>query len=441
MEREFKPLVGSPETQAPPPAPERGVRKKEKSKSPEATADKNVSPEAKPHTPEKPPKQKFGARVLNMLFGEPKSAPAETQVSQAEVDKPAVETPEHTPRPLEAEPIERATRMRRFARRVIAHVLGEADAEPGRARTEKSSTPLDTFPLIEAADDLRDASEDLDDTLREAQETLVYERVSTSERAGASPDVGGEYSLVDFRASERIVQRVEQLEAKVETSGGMSLAAVGLGVVAVLVAGHEYLARKRVEKSHKKLDKAHQELEKQVQKQQQEFVVLQKEQSAQMDRQHRQDYYERLSEFTHQQAASTREVSQELQQNIEAALPIIPEPLPQKIETRAETAPRTVEGQPQVEPLRRVETADTIERGGQSGNAGTGFFGGGMSGVGGRIQQALGQVGKSVLPPGKDATTSADAQRKARLASNAWMYSVGFAIAVTALVLSLIFSA
>ncbi len=427
MEREIIPPVGSPEAPAPPLAPEKAAqRKKEKAKQPEKSA-------------EKLPKQKLGARVLNILFGSGESKSDITEAPAAPVEAPTA-TSERTTEPLETEPVERATRMRRFARRVIAHVLGEAQAEPGRARAEKPFEPLNTEPLIEAADDLRVASDDLDDTLRTAEEVLVYKRAAP-EYAANSPDFGGDRDITGASASERIAQRVEQLESKVDASGTASLVAVGLGVVAVLVAGHEYFARKRVETSHKKLDKAHQTLEKQVQKQQQEFVVLQKEQSAQMDRQHRQDYYERLSEFTHQQAASTREVSQELQQNIEAALPLIPEPLPQKSETPTETAWHAAESQPQPEPLRRVETTDTIERGGQPGNAGTGFFGGGMSSFGGRIQQAIGQAGKSVLPPGKDAATSADAQRKARLASNAWMYSVGFAIAVAALVLSLIFSA
>ncbi|HVI69712.1 MAG TPA: hypothetical protein VM581_04635 [Magnetospirillaceae bacterium] len=433
MEREYKPPTGAPEatTPAEASAPERPSKRKKEKPRPEQAPEKASSTEQKSDGPEKSPKQKFGARVMSIFFGEAEPRPAAGEA-------PPVVSPENTPQPLETEPIERAGRMRRLARSVIAFVRGEAEAEPARARAEApTGEPLDTEPLVGAADDLREAADDLDDTLRDAKETLVYERsggYSSSEpHAESSRDSAG-----DFRASERIVQRVEQLEARVDTSSTVSLAAVGLGVVAVLVAGHEYFARKRVEKAHKKLDKSHQELEKQVQKQQQEFVALKQEEATQMDRQHRQDYYERLSEFTHQQATSTREVNRELQQNIEAAVPIIPEPLPEaRVEPRT---PQTIERISRPEPLRRVENADTVEQGGQSGNAGTGFFGGGMPGVGGRLQQAIGQVGSSVRPPAKG-DLSAEAQRKARLSSSAWIYSVGFVIAVTALVLTLIFSA
>lgn len=332
---------------------------------------------------------------------------------------------------------ERAGRMRRLARKVIGHVLGEVAAEPARAKAGLDAAPLDTEPLAEAAEDLRGAAQDLDSTLHDAKETLIYERRPNPEFAPSGPDSH------EGHISAQISQRIERLEAKVETSSTISLAAMGLGVVAVLVAGHEYFARKRVERTVQKSNRAQKALEEQVKTGQREFVALQKEQATAMDREHRKDYYERLAEFTHHQAASTREVHKELQHSIDAAIPVLfPEPLPPPERQLPTTAtPEKVAQPPLPEPLRRVESADTVEQSGQAGNAGTGFFGGGMAGIGGRIQQTLGLRGaRNSIQRMSQEEISAETRRQARLASNAWLYSAGFVIAVAALVLSLIFS-
>lgn len=378
-------------------------------------------------TPENSTTQRLGGRALRTLSGElirPKPKPeAAVSASLESTDFSEVNAS-----------IARAGRIRRFASRVIAHVRGEAAAEVSRASQEHVK-PLDTAQLVEAAQDLRGASDELGDTMRSAEETLIFDR--QSDVAPAHPNDSGDFVLPSV--AERIAQRVDRLEARVESSNTASLAAVGLGVVAVLFAGHEYFVRRRTEKGQKRINKEQKALNDQLREQQQAFAVLQKAQASSMDRSHRHDYYNQLSQFTHEQAATTREASHALQQTVEshAALPVL-EALP---ESRGHNVPPTPELPVAPEPLRQVEQADTFEHGSQTGNAGNGFFGGGMVGlnaVGGQIKQALGL--RSVKLSGK-ASSSADAQRQARLAHSAWLYSAGFVIAVIALVMSLIFSA
>lgn len=308
----------------------------------------------------------LGKNILGLTFG--REAQKERSVLAAEV------LPRFSEETLQ---LERAARMRRFARVVIARVLGEAAQEPQRSRERQEAQPLSTEPLIEAAHELRDATDTLNETVHESKQE------------------SGEPT-----ASERIDDRLRQLEGSAEVSRRAAIAAVGLGVLAVILTGTEYFSRKHVDRGTK------QSARKPIKTpgldtQRMQFDRLRDAATPDMDREQRQEYYERLSTFTHTQAERTREATRELENPTEV---------------------------PEVVPLVRVENADTIERavGQQTGSAGNGFFGGG----GGGIAQDTGPSDlnppRALLDPNSPEARKLEQLRnveQARLQRNAWLYA------------------
>jgi hypothetical protein len=385
-------------------------RKKAK-RTPELAPPKAATPE-KLATPEAPQVERraFGKEILGLIFG---SKPGEQMIPPvAAPEAQAVATPENTPQ------IERATRMRRFARVVIARVLGEAAQEPTRAARQHERSPLDTHSLIDAAQDLSSAANGLSADIRRPSS-----RVASLEQ----------------KAAERIDDRLRQLEDSAEVSRKASVAAAGLGVLAVILTGAEYFSRRRADREIKRdVSREFKNQEQALERQRIVFDRLRETQARDMGRDERREYYERLSSFTHQQADRTREASRELQEVTAGQ-----EPLARPVErvddrrerqSRPEVAQVRAAEQPEVAPLVRVENADTIERapGQQTGSAGTGFFGGGGGGIAqGTGPSDLVRPQQPIDPNSREARRLEELRKleQARLRQNAWFY--GAALIVT----------
>ncbi len=408
-----------------------GWRKKSKQRT-EAKAEKPKNPESpeQKDQPEKPKKQNFGKNVLSFLRVERKVQPVGAEQPAPEAEQP---TPEQQPA------YDRAERMRRFARTVLNHVFGEAKAEPARAAAT-GEKPVKTEPLFAAAEDLQEATEELDETIAEAKEGVAF-TIPRAEAADSGYDAPRPFA--DYRASELIVEKVQRLESQVETSRAASLVAVGLGVIAVIVAGHEYRARKRdrrvAAKDRRETAKTALKQERKIEAQQQAFNRLEQEQVASQARDHREAYYQKLGEFTHHQADATREVNRELQDVI---APVAVERATgqprsewQPQQPKAERAPETPA------PLVRVEQGDTIERSPSWRSRDAGGVTGGAGGFGTPQVSDPGQAVPSQAPL-SPAAIRAEAERKARaarLASNAWLYGTALALAIAAFVLVVVF--
>lgn len=458
------------------PASDEGLFGRWRKKSEKTERSKTAHPEASAEAPKRPGKtrrQKMGEGILGFLRGEQR-APTGNRAERPTAEKPQARA--------ESEPVyEQASRMRRFARVVINHVMGVANEENQRAsRSSERGQPLNTEPLVDAADDLRDAADDLGDA---AEASFAQEASEPS-----SPDYGGQYeqppqperpkassesSPFEPRIADHVQQRIQNLERKLEAEKEKSTviaaaATAGLGIMAVagvLLMGHEYLVHKKIRKEQRGLKR---ELRQQQIRHETDFARLQREQTADMGRRDRQAYYERLSTFTHKQAATTRAAAQEIRrvqppQRVEAAPtrpqseqqfqtePAAtpnpreqrrPEQSPQQRSAPEWQLPRT-ERHEQAKPLVQVETADTIEHSPNqpqfSANSSAG--GGAASGRDATQPRVTAQLKVPQSPPLSPAALREQAQRKARiarLASNAWLYSLAL-IAVVGIVLAVIF--
>lgn len=422
------------------------LRKKAK-RSPEVAAPRNreqaeVAPQAEAPQPER---RKFGKNILQLFLGEKRETPTPIVPTEAFEVAPTPLNPEATP------VYDRATRMRRFARVVIARVMGEAAQESGRARRQGEQSPVDTEPLMEAANDLREATNDLTGTIHDAREASAETVMYSRSEGGYDHSGGSEYTeprhaelTVEQTAAERIDDRLRRLEQDAEVSKTATLAAVGLGVIAVLVTGTEYFSsRKRDKEIRRDMKKQFKRQEKAVNEQRREFSRLRESDSGDLDRNQRQNYYDKLSTFTHKQAERTREVSRELQEVIAqgGSVAVAPERAGQQQAERTTWQPRQPERAaiPEQAPLMRVETADTVEHapGQQTGNAGTGFFGGGGGGIASGTGPSDLNPPKTIDPNSREAR-QLEALRKAeqaRLQQNAWLYSAALVLAMIALVI------
>lgn len=436
---------------------------KEPKQNPETQSGERKDPSEKAPQSER---RKFGKEILSLIFGgTPEAQPVNTTQAEVPEAAPTVETAEQLPQ------FERATRMRRFARVVIARVLGEAANEPARAARRHETEPLDTAPLVEAAHELRDAADDLNEAVEEASLEMPSVSVA-SERGGDSsydsyadrPGPRSERPAVVFEqtASERIDDRLRQLEENMEVSRRAAVAAAGLGVLAVILTGAEYFSRRHSERAIRQDAKdVKQEFKKQEHALQQQRVVfdrLRETQAQDMNRNQRREYYEHLSAFTHQQVERTREATVELQHAVEQAAPVVAT-VP-GIERRQEEPNRDrdrerrmrrlrhpefapVAEQPEIAPLLRVENADTIERlpGQQTGNAGTGFFGGGGGGIASGTGPSDLTRPQQPLDPNSPEARKLEELRKleqARLQQNAWFYGAALIVTMAAAVVAAI---
>ena len=443
---------------------------------------KKKSAEGTPATPEASTpntKRSFGKNVLNFLFGDP-NAPDNKNVPNVATSpnvEPDIDTPEETP------DYQRASRMRRFARAVIANVLGVASAEPNIAANTHTQ-PVNVDPLTSAANNLQTAANTLNSTINFAQQAPNSVSLAPASPNAApqtapntapntvaamysgSPDGGYDSLSPDIMPApvaiaDRLDDRLRRLEASAETNRTAAIAATGLGVLAVLLVGVEYLGRKRADRGIKRETKQQFAVqEKKIEKQQAEFNQLRQEHVADMNRNQRRDYYERLSTFTNEQAAQTREVAQDLNQVTEqyvervtaapVAAPERREPDQQERRTWQPRQPESVrsskEQEPNPTPLVRVENAEQTERGPSAsnnmGSAGTGFFGGGGASTsrGGQSGQQTPTVAQ--LDPNSREARQLEALRKAqqkKLQSNAWLYSAALILALVGMVVISIF--
>lgn len=423
MEREIlqpePPKVPTPEVPKTPPPERPGLfeRWRKKEKSVEAPT------EAAAEIPEKPKRvrKKMGEFIFSMFSEKPPEQP---------LTKPEA-TPETVAQP---EVIERATRARRFARLVLARVMSTARNE--RVMPE----PLSTEGLQDAAEDLQEADQDLGETLE----------LTSSLQAGfdSLPETSAGFeAAAEASPVARIVERVNKLERSAEQSRTQAIAAVGLGVIAVLVAGHEYFGRKRAEKKGNALKKEVTQQRQTLAQQEAEFAKIRqtRQQVTGMDRPQRQAYYDQLSQFTHDQAEATRGITREVQQTAdqtELRIPRIPKPEQPEVRS-AEQRPqiRTPEAPVQPEPLARVEMADKIELGpSKSDRSGTQFIGGSAAGgIPGAPVAGEQDDAKAPLSPAALRQKALQDARVARLSSNAWMYGTAFAGVLVIIAALLIF--
>lgn len=442
MERD--PLLPPPD--AAPTPPEGGgvfdrwrkkVRKSTKPTTNQAPA--SASPEAQA-VPDKPQTQrrKLGESIFKLITGDmatpdrPDAQPGQPNMAP-NIAPDAQTTPENN-QPV----LERASRTRRFARMVIRHVLDTADAEQhhGKNWDKADAKPLDTQPLVDAADDLQDATANLDQTVQAARVrgTQATPDFAASPAASSAFETGSFDTVVEAAtlasAAGRIQERISTLEHSAEQSRATAVVAVGLGVLAVLVAGHEYFGKKRVEK---KLTTATQEIRTQqerITQQETAFAKLQQEQqqATTMPRSERDVYYTKLSEFTHKQADVTREVAREVQEVTQSTYVPPRAEAPTRPEVRAHSEWRRAplpEVAPRLEPLARVETSDKVELGtsrhGQAAATPLANVATGTSPADPAAQQASGKAPLSPTAMREEALRKA---RTARLASSAWLYGL-----------------
>jgi len=201
-------------------------RTKKSKASPEAEQSGEAPKQDERFGKEKSRREKFAENVGKFIFGE----------KQEKQSRP------------EGEPlVDHAERVRRFARNVMNHVFGTARAEQKHGREWDGQDPLNTEPLVDAAEDLDDAVEDLDDATRSYRESSGdYGGASRRERDESS---GGGFAA---RAAERMARRLEQLEHRVQTEAEKNEARAaalraGLGIMAVagvLLIGHISSAQK-----------------------------------------------------------------------------------------------------------------------------------------------------------------------------------------------------
>lgn len=410
------PKVSTPETPKPPQPERPGLF--------ERWLSKDKKPEA-PETPEKPKRvrKKMGEFIFSMFAENP---PEKAEQASA----PTSETSPETPDKLEV--IDRASRARRFARLVLSRVMTTARSE--RVQAE----PLSTEGLQNAAEDLQEADQELGETLQET--------TTRSAEADGMHDTTAEFEAApEVSTAARIVERVSQLERSAERSRAQAIAAVGLGVIAVLVAGHEYLGRKHTEKKNKVLQREVIDQRQTLAQQEAEFARLRqnRQQVAAMDRPERQAYYDRLSQFTHSQAEVTRDITREVQQRADN------QPELQLPRTSEQSQPSSAERQPlpapesalRPEPLARVETADRVELGpSKSDRSGTQFIGGSAAGgIPGAPVEGEEDIIKAPLSEVARRQKALQDARLERFRSNAWMYGVAFAGVLVIIAALLIF--
>jgi cell division protein ZapA (FtsZ GTPase activity inhibitor) len=483
MERQPLPSATTPEAAKAPPTKERGGffekwRKKVEQaplSTPEATPDvKKKSPkglrEAAP-TPEavQPEQRSFGKHILRLLRGPKVATPEATAAQPAALPEatPLVPTPEQTPQ------YQNASRVRRFARAVLANVLGTANNEPVIAAAQSpEAKPLATAPLLTAANTLQQAVTTLGSQMNQARHlgvapnpnrpaAAVGSVVTGPNTIATAPNVSGSYAQPNMLPptpqaplTERLDYRLRQLEASAESNTATVLAANSLGVLAVLLVGVEYIGRKRAaRKIRQELRQESAQQEKKLEKQQEAFALLRQEPVATMNRNQRQEYYERLGTFTKQQAEQTREATRELREVTvaykEAVVPEQTPPAPvraahrETVPDRVEWRPRQPERAPVVtpevtpKPVVRIERADRIERSpSRVSNAGTGFFGGGASSSGTATSGS--QPQHAQLDPNSKEARQLEALRKlqqAKLQSNSWLYGAALILAMVGLVI------
>jgi hypothetical protein len=415
--------------------------------------------EAQEARPKKTARDKFTENVASFLFGRP---PKGERASST--DGTARQNPEQAASGSETEPlIDRASRMRRFARQVINHVMGTARSEQEHAREWDGKPPLNTEPLVDAAEDLGEAAEDLDDAAR------AYSGYSGGSGDGGGPDApnwqqsagrGPEDSFA-ARMAERFTRRVEDLEEKLQAQtlraerGEVRAVAArsALGMVALLgvvLVGHEYLAHKKIKKEQKS--------QREVQVELRAESILQNQRLQEMTRRERAAHYERISKLTHLQAAETREVTRELRQEVtEKAPQILHVPHNEEIATVSQNeawqparqrAPAEIAAQPPeqyIMPVVTVEKADTIEYGPSQASRknDAGQMGGGSNGSPAQPSNMLRQDDLSTkvpLSPAAQRELAARKLRAQRLVSNAWVYGVALVVglvAVAAIIIAL----
>lgn len=418
--------------------------------SPEANTQR--APEAAPVAPER---KSFGKNIVGLIFGErprPEAAvqPAPQSPEASQVVPP---TPEQTPQ------YDRATRMRRLARVILANVLGQVNQEPVLARQHGEAQPLNTQPLAEAAQNLQAAANMLGTTIDQA---------GTAQTAPAAPNTSGNYDpqpqqerpvpTIEHVAAERIDRRLRRLEAVAEENRAASVAVAGLGVLAVLLTGAEYFGRKREgRKIRRETREQFAAQENVITQQRAEFDELKREQVSGMDRIQRRNYYERLSSFTSQQAERTREADRELQEVVIARTPEVVGAAPvqegdvyerrqrqARQPERATATPlsreqeRELDREPQ--PLVRVESVERTEHqpGQQTGSAGTGFFGGGGGGIASGTGPSDLNPPRKVVDPNSPEARKLEELRKAeqaRLQQNAWFYGAALIVTLGALLI------
>lgn len=391
-----------------------------------------------PQTPEVatlPPERKsFGKNIMKLLFGN-RSPEQQVVPVTPEAQAPQPLTPEQTPQ------YDRATRMRRLARVILANVLGQVEQEPARAQKLGEAQPLNTEPLAEAAQNLQSAVNTLGDTIDHAQTGPNYATAALNFGGNYDPRAQPERSAppIEQDVNERIDRRLRRLEAAAEDHRAASVAAVGLGVLAVILTGTEYFGRRRADKKiRRETTEQFAQQEKAINQQRAEFDQLRQEQTTGMDRNQRHDYYERLSTFTNSQAEQTRQVDHELQEVVIAHTPESTQIQQGEVYERREWRPRQPEraAAPQSreqasdrepQPMLRVENNERTERqpGQQTGSAGTGFFGGGGGGIASGTGLSDLTTARGISDPNSPEARKLEALRKAeqrRLQQNAWFY-------------------
>lgn len=462
------PLTPSPEHRQPPASSkaEKGVFEKwfkRRGRKPAAVPEQpGVQPESQqsqsPETPEaqdEKTKKKRGQKILRLL-GFKRATQPEAPRPQPYPETVASEPQERTePEPV----IEQAGRMRRFAKVVIEKVLGVAEREHANVRQwdGEQARPINTEPLVEAADDLRHAVHDLEAAMPETtqqEQSVAYD---------TSPDGPG-YGAAEV--SRRIEQRIQQLEEKAteqaeQNNRTAAFAVAGIGILAVatvLVAGYEYLSHKKIKKEQRSIRKelAHQQDTQKAQEA--EFARLQREQTAHMARRERQAYYRDITEFTHKQAQVTREVTHELRQvapRPQQQVALVREPAQQEAVVWQRQQAGEQLGQPvgpvlaergnaqpdaptaeRLSPLVQTETADKVEQGpGYRAGTNDQQGGAGISGAGSQIPVEPSVDAPIPLSPAAQRQLKARQQRAQTLAANAWIYGIvlatlliGFAI-------------
>jgi len=424
-------------------------RTKQEASQPQSESTQKT-PEAQPVRSER---TSFGKNIVGLLFGD-HAQPEHQQVTPAttpEAQPAPLQTPEQTPQ------YDRATRMRRLARVIIANVLGQVNLEPTFAQQHGEAKPADTRPLADAAQNLQTAANTLGSTINRARSTPNFTAASphTSGNFDPQPQPERIAPTVEQDAADRIDRRLRRLEATAEEHHVVSVVALGLGVLAVLLTGTEYFGRKRADrKIRHETSEQFAEQDTAINQQRAEFDELKRERVRDMNRNQRRTYYERLGTFTAQQADRTREANRDLQEVVIAGTPEAANPPVQEGDVyerrvwqsgqpeRSVAAPRTREQEPDREPrpFVRVESAEHTEHqpGQQTGSAGTGFFGGGGGGIAvGTGQSDLNPPQRTVDPDSPEAR-KLEALRKAeqaRMQQNAWFYGAALIIAISAFVI------
>lgn len=450
--------------------PEAATEKRKK--QPEATA----SPEVAPENAHRMRSRKFGEGILHLFKQRSEVTPpvVTPPVEQAQAASgEAATTPEDQPL------YERASKMRRFARTIIHRVRKEVSEEPMRAqREELDAKPINTEPLKEAAEELREAADDLSETMREVSadvpssakaeqsrddttgETAKTDQmpeasaVARSESHGDngydSQELTAEYES-DARPTvvERISARLREHEQQAEVDKATTLAALMLGAIAVVVAGHEFGARRRLQRKHKGLsrfvhrqEKTIESQQKQIdqQKQETDYAELRRLKADEMSRRERSSYYKQLSTLAHRQTEATREVAEELQHQAAPRRVAIAEVQPviaafeksRAISRRNERVEHSAGHAPEVKstPERRVATKAKPAITSQSGG----------SGVAEGVTWTQKIDTKAPLSPVAQRELAVRKARIDRIGNEAWLYGAGLALAAAGVIVAIIFN-